>query len=279
MLSTLQKTIVTVAFSLFAGLSVYAQAPESMSYQAVIRNSGGDLITDLQIGMRISILQGSASGTQVYQETHTPTANTNGLVSLSIGNGSSKVGSFSGINWGNGPYFIKTETNPSGTAATYTITGTSQLMSVPYALYAKTSGSDVAAGYAYIYNLSAQNVAVEADVVFSNNGAIGGSISHSPGTSSILLGTSGSYEVSFYVSAVEPNQFSLYLNGVAISGATYGSGAGTQQNSGTIIIAAAAGDILTLRNHSSAAAVTLQTLAGGTQTNVNASIKIHLLGN
>lgn len=277
MLATLQKTIVTTALSLFVCLSAYAQAPELMTYQAVIRNGSAELVANLQIGIRVSILQGSASGTQVYQETHTPTTNANGLVSLSIGNGGSKVGSFSSINWGSGPYFIKTETNPAGTAATYTITGTAQLMSVPYALYAKTSGSDVKA-YAYIYNTGTQVVPVEADVTFDNNGVIAGGISHTPGTSAIVLGITGNYEISFTLSSVEPNQFTLYQNGTPVNGTTFGSGAGTQQNAGTAIITAAAGDVITLSNHSSAAAVTLQTLAGGTQLNVNASIKINYLG-
>jgi uncharacterized protein (TIGR02145 family) len=119
--------------------STFAQAPEKMSYQAVIRNSGDALITNLPVGMRISILQGSASGTAVYVETQTPTTNINGLISLEIGTGTPVTGTFAGINWATGPYFIKTETDPTG-STTYTITGTSQLMSVPYALYAAKSG-------------------------------------------------------------------------------------------------------------------------------------------
>jgi hypothetical protein len=79
------------------------------------------------------------------------------------------------------------------------------------------------------------------------------------------------------VSGVEPNQFALFLNGVQIAGTVYGSGAGTQQNNGQAIFTIAASDVITLRNHSSAAAVTLQTLAGGTQINVNASVVIKKL--
>ncbi|WP_149243274.1 BclA C-terminal domain-containing protein [Dyadobacter sp. 32] len=275
MLTTLQKSIITTAFSLFICLTAFAQAPEMMSYQAVIRNSSDVLVKDLQIGIRISILQGSASGTQVYQETHTPTTNANGLVSLSIGNGSSKAGSIANINWGNGPYFIQTETNPSGTTPTYTITGTTQLMSVPYALYAKTSGS--APEFAYIYNDGAQVVPVQADVTFTSNGVSTSSIIHTPGTSLIILATAGLYEVMFNVSSVEPNQFAIYQNGAPVSGSVYGSGAGTQQNTGMVIISGAAGDVLSLRNHGSPAAVTLQTLAGGITTNVNASVMVRRL--
>ena len=140
------------------------------------------------------------------------------------------------------------------------------------------SSSQGLAEYAYIYNLvSEATVAVEADVPFSNNGTIVGTITHTPGTSTITLGTAGDYSIFFNVSAVEPCQFALIQNGVAVAGSIYGSGAGTQINSGMVIITAAAGDVLTLRNHTSAAAVTLQTLAGGTNINANASIMIQKL--
>jgi hypothetical protein len=114
------------------------QVPEKMSYQAVIRNSSGQLVSTQTVGMQISILQGTASGTSVYIETHTPTTNINGLVSLEIGAGIAQSGNFSAIDWANGPYFIKTETDIDG-GTNYTISGTSQLLSVPYALHAKTA--------------------------------------------------------------------------------------------------------------------------------------------
>lgn len=129
--------------------------------------------------------------------------------------------------------------------------------------------------YAYIYNLLPQVVALEADIIFDNNGTIVGGITHAPSTAAITLSTAGDYSIWFNVSGVEPNQFTLFQNGVPVTGATFGSGAGTQINSGMVIITAAAGDAITLRNHTSAAAVTLQTLAGGTQINANASILIH----
>jgi hypothetical protein len=120
--------------------SILAQAPQKMSYQAVIRNSSNALVTSTSIGMRISILQGSLSGTAVYVETQTQSTNANGLVTLEIGAGTVVSGTFSSIDWATGPYFIKTETDPTG-GTSYTIVGTSPLLSVPYALYAKTSGS------------------------------------------------------------------------------------------------------------------------------------------
>jgi Protein of unknown function (DUF1566) len=113
---------------------LFAQAPQKMSYQAVIRNSSNALITSTPVGMRISVIQGSIFGAAVYVETQTPSTNVNGLVSLEIGTGTAVLGTFAGINWAAGPYFIKTETDPTG-GTTYSITGTNELMSVPYALF------------------------------------------------------------------------------------------------------------------------------------------------
>jgi uncharacterized protein (TIGR02145 family) len=130
------KRIFTILAAVLLTASVFAQAPEKMSYQAVIRNSSDVLVTNTTVGMQISILQGSASGTVVYTETQTPTTNANGLVSMDIGSGAG----FSTIDWANDIYFIKTETDPTG-GTNYTIIGTSQLLSVPYALHAKTAES------------------------------------------------------------------------------------------------------------------------------------------
>ena len=98
----------------------FAQAPEKMSYQAVIRDADNTLVANHFIGMRISILHGSANGTTVYTETLTPTTNANGLVSVEIGGGTG----FDIIDWSAGPYFVKTETDPAG-RTNYTIIGTS----------------------------------------------------------------------------------------------------------------------------------------------------------
>lgn len=132
------KKIIVIAAALLMTASVWAQAPEKMSYQAVVRNSSNALVTSTAVGMQISVLQGGATGSAVYVETQTPSTNANGLVSLEIGAGTVVSGDFTAIDWANGSYFIKTETDPTG-GTSYTITGTSQLMSVPYALYAKTA--------------------------------------------------------------------------------------------------------------------------------------------
>jgi len=134
------KKLFTLFVIIALTISVFAQSPQKMSYQAVIRDAGNNLIKSLPVGMKISILQGSVTGTAVYVETHTPTTNANGLATVEIGGGSVVSGNFSTINWGTGTYFLKNETDPAG-GSSYTIVGTSQLLSVPYALNSKTSES------------------------------------------------------------------------------------------------------------------------------------------
>jgi uncharacterized protein (TIGR02145 family) len=147
-----------------------------MSYQSVFRNSSNVLLANTAVGIRISVLQGSATGTPVYVETQTATTNGNGLVSLQIGTGTATTGTFAGINWAAGPYFIKTETDPAG-GTNYTITGTKEMLSVPYALYAgKSAGAgaiainDVPATMPSIQIGSQKWQAKNLDVAFYRNG-------------------------------------------------------------------------------------------------------------
>ena len=114
--------------------NIWAQAPQKMTYQAVIRNSSNALILSSPIGIKVSVLQGSANGTVTYSETQIQNTNINGLVSLEIGMGTPVIGTFSNINWANGPYFIQTEVDPSG-GSNYSVVGVTELISVPYALY------------------------------------------------------------------------------------------------------------------------------------------------
>jgi len=142
----MKKTLSIVA-GLLLTMSVFAQAPEKMSYQAVIRNTSNNLVTTT-VGMKISILQATATGTAVYVETQNPTPNTNGLVSIEIGGGSVVSGTMAGINWENGPYFIKTETDIDNNTS-YDVTSTSQLLSTPYALFAKSAGTSTPSGFTH----------------------------------------------------------------------------------------------------------------------------------
>ena len=136
------KKLFTLIALLAINFTLFSQAPQRLSYQAVIRNSTGGLVTSHAVGMKISILQGSPTGTVVYVETHTTTTNANGLATIEIGGGTVVSGTFAGINWESGPYYLKTETDPAG-GSSYTISGTSQLLSVPYALYSKSAANGV----------------------------------------------------------------------------------------------------------------------------------------
>ncbi|MBI2966488.1 MAG: collagen-like protein [Bacteroidetes bacterium] len=131
----LSMAAVLLAASPFTMTGLFGQAPNKMTYQAIIRDGSNLLVTSLPVGMQVSILQGSSTGTAVFVETHTATTNINGLVTLEIGTGTPVTGTIGAIDWSAGPYFIKTETDPTG-GTTYTITGTTELLSVPYAFWA-----------------------------------------------------------------------------------------------------------------------------------------------
>jgi hypothetical protein len=131
------KRLFTLLVTVLITVSIFSQSPEKMSYQAVVRNASGNLVVNSTVGMRIQILQTSETGPAVYAETHSPATNVNGLVTLEIGGGSVVFGTFTGIDWANGPYFINVATDVTG-GTNYTLTGVSQILSVPYALHAKT---------------------------------------------------------------------------------------------------------------------------------------------
>ncbi len=115
-------------------LSLFAQVADKLSYQAVIRNASGNVVSEKTVSFRVTILQGSATGASVYTQSQKPVTNVSGLITIEIGGDVS----FSQIDWGAGPYFIKTEVDLNG-GTNYSISGVSQLLSVPVALYAKTA--------------------------------------------------------------------------------------------------------------------------------------------
>jgi uncharacterized protein (TIGR02145 family) len=113
---------------------ILAQMPQSVSYQAVVRDADNNLVANQNVGLRIAILQGTANGSEVYSETFTQSTNANGLITVEIG-GNTGLGT---IDWSAGPYFIQTGIDPAG-GVNYTITGTSQLLAVPYAMHARSA--------------------------------------------------------------------------------------------------------------------------------------------
>ncbi len=137
----MNKKSISIIFTYLISCNfLLAQIQEKISYQAIVRNNNDSLIINRTVGMQISILENSEIGTPVYIETHNPTTNAYGLISLDIGTGTAIFGNFSNINWSTGVYFIKTEIDIDG-SSNYKITGTCQILSVPYAFHAKNANS------------------------------------------------------------------------------------------------------------------------------------------
>ena len=134
----MKKLILSLVAIATISLSSFGQAPEGFKYQAVVRGAGNTILNNQAVGIRMTIQQGSIGGTTVFQETFAPTTNAYGLINLEIGNGTIVSGDFTTVDWANGPYFIEMAVDVTG-GASYTVIGTSQLMSVPYALHAKTA--------------------------------------------------------------------------------------------------------------------------------------------
>jgi len=131
----LSAVLIIIMANLLISSSIFAQAFEKISYQAVIRDANDNLVTNQIIGMQVSILVGAGTA---YIETHTPTTNANGLVSVEIGGGTLVIGIWSTIYWAYGECYIKTDVDPTG-GTNYTITATSQLLGVPYSIYSETA--------------------------------------------------------------------------------------------------------------------------------------------
>ena len=146
------KRIRVIVLLLFMGLCAWAQAPQKMTYQSVVRDVNNSLATDRSVSARVWILQGSADGAAVYIETQTATTNANGLMTLVIGEGTVVSGSLTAIDWANGPYFLKAEVDPAG-GSNYTQVTVQELLSVPYALYAEQSGDGFSGDYNDLTNL------------------------------------------------------------------------------------------------------------------------------
>jgi hypothetical protein len=135
----MKKILLSLVAITTMALSSFGQAPDGFKYQAVVRDAGNLILNNQAVGVQLTIQQGSVGGTAVYTETFAPTTNAYGLVNLEIGSGTT-TDDFSLIDWANGPYFIETAIDVAG-GTSYAVMGTSQLMSVPYALHAATAGS------------------------------------------------------------------------------------------------------------------------------------------
>jgi len=141
----MKRIYTLLALAAFA-LTMFAQSPDLMTYQAVLRDAENHLLTNQAVAVQISIMQGTPNGAAVYMEVHAVSTNANGLVSLMIGDGVTGD-DLSLVDWSGGPFFLKTETDPAG-GSNYTITSTTQLLSVPYAKYADEAGNTFSGNYA-----------------------------------------------------------------------------------------------------------------------------------
>ena len=131
----MKRPTFTIVMSLLV-LFTFGQTPESFNYQAVVRDSEGNALTEQSVSLRISILESNPTGNVVYEETHSVTTDSYGRVSIAIGDGNVTSGQFATIEWGVNEYFLKNEIDIEG-EGNYTEMGTTQLLSVPYALHAK----------------------------------------------------------------------------------------------------------------------------------------------
>lgn len=167
------KRIFTILLSALVSMALLAQAPAAMDFQSLVRDASGNFVSNKTIGVQISILKTSATGTAVYCETHSVTTNANGLLTLTIGKGTVQAGTFASIDWSAGPYFLKTEMDVNG-GTSYTLTQTTQMMSVPYALYANEAGNvaDLEARLAALETKTTNEGATVGNVVKTSDGAI-----------------------------------------------------------------------------------------------------------
>jgi hypothetical protein len=172
----MKKVLLALSILLSAGFAARAQAPNAFNYQGVARNAAGSPIAGTAISLRLSVHDGSSSGTVVYQETQNVTTNSFGLFTAAIGNGTPVTGTFSGIAWSTGSKYMEVEIDPAG-GSSYTSVGTSELLSVPYAIYAANGGG----GTGTVTSVTA------------GTGLSGGTITTSGTISMPNVGTAGTY--------------------------------------------------------------------------------------
>jgi len=184
----------------------WGQAPERIRHQLVVRDLNNNLISSQAMGVQITILKGGANGANLYREQHSLTTDAIGLLSFEIGAGTVQNGSLSAIDWGSGLYFVEQAIDPLG-GTNYTISQTTQLLSVPYALYAQNAGRANTAAVADVATniLNAGQFGAPVGAIAPYSGPAGGV------PSGWLLCDGGSYAISLY-----PDLF-------AVIGTTYGS--------------------------------------------------------
>ena len=135
----MNKYIIILSLLLFNNF-LYAQAPQSVKYQAAARDIDNTPIKNREIEIRLTVLKGNPQGSTIYRELHRPKTSDLGLFSFNIGNGNADFGDFELIEWGNNDFFLQIEMDADADGL-FTLMGVSQFVSVPYALYAGQAGS------------------------------------------------------------------------------------------------------------------------------------------
>lgn len=154
---------------LLCSLGLWAQSPPSFSYQAVVRDANNRLVQNDTLGVEIRIMKQNPNGSILLIETHQVLSNTNGLISLEVGMGNATLGGLSTISWTNGPYFLQSSIDLNG-GNNYTLSQTTQLLSVPFALHANIA--DSLAGFDP-NNAGGGNPTPETDPIFNASLAAG----------------------------------------------------------------------------------------------------------
>lgn len=217
------KNLFTALCAAILFITAMAQTPQSMNYQAVARNSAGAVVANQSTGLRFTVRDSSAAGTIVYRETATATTNQFGLFTAAIGSGTPVTGTFAGINWAAGTKYLQVEIDPAG-GSNYTDMGTSQLLSVPYALQAQSSADNQwAQSGTDVYNINSGNVGIgttspSAKLQVAGNAKIADANTNSS-NSQVVIESNSNYGASTY-SALE-FQSNAQSSGVGPSGRIY----------------------------------------------------------
>jgi hypothetical protein len=215
------KKILWTLIGLILIIKVFAQAPQSFQYQAVIRDATGNVLQSQSVNLRLSIIPISAVGVAEYVETHLSTTNTFGIVSLSVGNGTVVTGNFSTINWGASSHYIKVEADPTG-GTSYLDMGTTQLLSVPYAinsLSATQADNATNANYATVAGTANYVGGTGIDIT-------GSTVVNTAPDQTLILNQGGSTTVTgnypnFTISSADNNTTYSAGSGLSLSGTTF----------------------------------------------------------
>ncbi|MFM7106398.1 MAG: hypothetical protein ACKOW8_12850, partial [Flavobacteriales bacterium] len=210
------KSLAALLLLTFLTISLFSQSPDLMTYQMVVRDNVGNIVAGSNVGLRLSILQGSAAGAEVFAETHSDATNTNGLLSVLIGNGINVSGSIAAINWAAGPFFLRAQTDPTG-GTNYSIENISQLVSVPYSYFSTEAQSAQSAGNGF------SHVSETGDTLYFLNGGyviIPGISAANGGGNNDVPGCTNNAACNYNSSATQDDGTCYYIGGPCNDGNT-----------------------------------------------------------